>query len=224
MEPKLEIKVPLTSAITIEVGEEYRLNDLLNKKFNLNGFHGQLEGHLFLEDIDELPGILPWHKQEYESPLQFDYHNTISYINDLGNNWNILYPIGVPICEGKVRDLSALSDQFKCLNGIIYILNPAPELIITAQEDARTIHDKEIYFPLGIELSVNGKKYSSGGRIRKSEENASAYYVHYKENWGGVRNRTFVYLPKNQSLENMVVKFSKIPKSSISKMQESRHF
>ena len=66
------------------------------------------------------------------------------------------------------------------------------------------------------------KSYHSGGRIRKSEEMSSSYYVHYNGNWDGIKNHTCVHIPKNQNLEDVIVKFIKVPESRIYQIQESR--
>ena len=149
----------------IKIGEEYNLDNLLDKNYKqyklppkiiyLNGFRGKLEGQLLLEDIQKLPGILPWRKEDFKKPLQVLSPDKISYQNCSWYKWNILYPFGIPLTKGNVADLSALNNQFKEVNVSVYIINPEPDLILVPEK--AHINDKQVYFPLAIELSVNGK-------------------------------------------------------------------
>ena len=229
--PDLEHKSSLPQVEIIEIGEKHSLNDLLGKDyptnsprgnlpvkiFQLNGFSRKLGGHIFLDEHCTLP-----FNSNYKYPLQVESPTAISYINykdygdDRGFKWNLLFPFGIPLNKGNIAELSSIMGQFREVNTRVYFRNPAPDRIIMPAADGI----KRIYFPLGIELSVEGKSYSSAGWIRESEDSGSDYYVDYQQNWG--QPRTYMYFPRDQSLENVIVKFLKLPKSRLYDEQEAR--
>ena len=116
--PNLEVNVEclLTTKMTVDIGEEYRLNDLLDnteyplrnprvclpiQELHLNGFQGKLKGHIFLDGY--CTGLLMHSHSDHKYPLQVESPNAISYKNDYGHKWNVLFPFGIPLSKGDVK-------------------------------------------------------------------------------------------------------------------------